>query len=593
MKKSLSLYFIISLIMVAAILLISGTPEAYAGYFTDGLVFLLNWLPVLAVGLIFLGLTGRFGWAFFLWVLFFAIFTAAATIKINLRQEGLKPLDLTLIPTVVQIIPAYIKEVPVWAYAFALLFLLVLIWLATRWKQPFSGFKRLLPLASGVLILLLLFSGPYKDSELYVKIPHTNTYHFHLEEKIYQAHGAPYAFCYYMKFSYDAFAQCDKKLVEEVLGRYERQPFELSPKPDILVYQLESFIDYRQNSDTFVKNPYEKWYALEKESIAKGELLAVTYGGGTVVTETGVMIMAKNPPHLNQPRQTFATYLKENGYYAESFHPNDGTFYNRVNLHPAMGFDQFYHSHNFFHNDLNVFMKDKDLMKDVYAKYTAGEKPYFSFTIAIENHGPYNTSTFTETPWLKENPEIAEKDMNMANHFLSGMADSAQEVYHFTRQLNALKRPVICAFYGDHSPNMTEGAYKALGYPIPREELSPEEALHLSYATPILFWANDAAKTLYDLPTDGPLDLGEMDARYMMPAFAEVFHLGGYPRMAYLNDLRHVLPVVRDDLYKEGDHYTEKLSPQGEKALNEAKQVEIFYKKHRYEVPQDLATTVH
>lgn len=589
-RKSFVLYFLASFVLTALVLMISGVPKAYLGYISDYMIIFLNWLPVLVLGLVLLGIIGRYGPAFFLWSFLSLIFALAAGIKMSLRQEGLKPLDFTLIKTVYYILPEYIQEFPLWGYVALVVFIIALAFISSRFKGRLSWKSRIVCILLPAFIFagLLSTQGPYKKSSIYLAHPKNSPYDFYLEDEAYLAHGAPYGFIYFLKYSTQK-NPVNEEAAEKLLAKYPRQNI-TDIKPDILVYQLESYKDFSTASDTFVKNPYKVWHALEDESIAKGNLMTFVYGGGTVKTETSVITTNNNTPHLNQPRYTFATYLKEEGYDADGFHPNHGTFYNRVTLFRNEGFDNFYYMENYFHNEEDGYhLPDARFLNDLYGRYKKAKKPYFCFAIGIENHGPYKKTDRDRPSWLKENPDISREDMNMANNFLDGMERSADSVYDFTRKLNELDKPMLCVFYGDHSPSMTDGSYEALGYPN-RESLPPEKLLKLTYETPFIFWANDAAKKAYGLEDAETIDYGDNDVRFLLPLFAKTFDLGGYPQMAYLQEMQQLVPVVRDDVKLEKDQYTKELSEDTKNHLSDLTNLEWYFKKVRYEQPKDDAS---
>lgn len=92
----------------------------------------------------------------------------------------------------------------------------------------------------------------------------------------------------------------------------------------------------------------------------------------------------------NEFTNSLPAVLKAYGYTANSFHSNVRTYFNRENMHAALGFDHYYadesmtfSKHDGFPLDSEMFAQMKDLIAPVQ------DAPFFSFIITYSTHGPF------------------------------------------------------------------------------------------------------------------------------------------------------------------------------------------------------------
>ena len=141
-----------------------------------------------------------------------------------------------------------------------------------------------------------------------------------------------------------------------------------------------------------------------------GEIFVPGFAGSTASTEfeflTGINIsnLDSSMPvvyktHLVKTAYSLPQMLKSMGYTNEAFHAGHEWFYNRKAVYPRLGFDnvQFKEDFKYSKDDLiNYYVSDKVTSKKIIDKYkehinSNAENGYFSFTVTIQNHGPYTT----------------------------------------------------------------------------------------------------------------------------------------------------------------------------------------------------------
>lgn len=83
--------------------------------------------------------------------------------------------------------------------------------------------------------------------------------------------------------------------------------------------------------------------------------------------------------------------LKDKGYSTSSFHDFTKTFFNRNQMHPQLGFENYYGREDMVFSETEFWPKDSEMfesMKDLMVPIQ--ENPFFTFIITVTSHGPYN-----------------------------------------------------------------------------------------------------------------------------------------------------------------------------------------------------------
>lgn len=109
---------------------------------------------------------------------------------------------------------------------------------------------------------------------------------------------------------------------------------------------------------------------------------------------------------------TLPALLKNEGYMSNSFHFNQGSFYNRALMHQALGFDHHYSFIDMGYreavSEFDSFAVEND---DIY-KAMIEEKPFFDFFITYSAHLPYNTSNGICKTNMEKYPELVDDTLS-------------------------------------------------------------------------------------------------------------------------------------------------------------------------------------
>lgn len=338
----------------------------------------------------------------------------------------------------------------------------------------------------------------------------------------------------------------DENLAAEVLDSYEYNDME--HKPHIIAIMLEAYNDFTEITDEWI-NPitYEKFHMLQEESIT-GSLMTNVFAGGTIDTERSFLNGSYYQPGYKEPGYSYIQYLKDQGYYTLACHPLTGSFYNRRNHNPNIGFDDFWYMENKFNEDYpdNNTLSDKQLYPyiiDGYEESKTGDLPYFNFTVTYQNHGPYSDVSHTDMEFIKKG-DMDEGLYNIINNYLYGIWDSGEELYDFVDYFRDEDEPVILVVFGDHNPWLGENnsGYDALGINM---DLDNEEGFQNYYSTPYLIWANDKGKELYQ--EDQEELESEISPFYLLSHVFELIGEKGDEYNQYLTSAKSDIPVVHKD----------------------------------------------
>lgn len=246
---------------------------------------------------------------------------------------------------------------------------------------------------------------------------------------------------------------------------------EVEERPDIVLIQLESFLDPKLIKGAFYdKDPVPFFTELKKTSTS-GRLVVPSFGGGTSNTEFEVLtgmsmdfFGAGEYPYktimLKTTSESLAYNLKSLGYSAHALHNHTGNFYDRNKVYANLGFDTFASVE--YMNDVErtqfKWAKDKILTDEIMQALTLddGAKQKFVWAVSVQGHGKYPSE-----PVKGEELRINVRrgfDSDETRHQMAYYATQLSEMDDFLRTLTEriTERgvPTMVIAYGDHLPGI-------------------------------------------------------------------------------------------------------------------------------------------
>lgn len=558
----------------------------FRSYFTHPLILLLNLLPVVMLELLLWLLTGRSWLSFLLTGILTLGFSIGHYYKLLFRDDPLMFQDLQYLREAGSIAQAANYDLTpdkrvVTGIACLILGTAFLFLLARGIPR-----LRLRLLLSLMLVLLCVPVGAvYANDEIYAVTTRNFDYiNRWSSTQLYISKGFVYPFLH------SAFSGTEKApegyssaRAEALLEPYADADIPEDRKADIIAIQLEAFADFSRFGavpGVDWEKAYSTYHTLEEESYT-GDLITNIFAGGTVDTERCVLTGHARLKEFRAPSNSYAWYLRSQGYAAEGSHPSYQWFYNRRNVNEYLGFSTYYYMENHYPQTADGVVRDADLFPEIYSLYAANRdgtsQPYFSFNVTYQGHGPYSAEVnrwggdYTDGRYSLEST-------NILNNYLGSVADTAEQLAALLDRFRQEERPVVVMVFGDHKPWLGDGnsVYQELGIDL---DISTEQGFRNYYATRYLIWANDAAKASFDndFTGCGP----DISACFLMN---QVFALCGWEGSAWIQAMSGImaeLPVVTEvGWYGENGTMTQLLSTSGEEALEKLRYLEYYDSRH-------------
>lgn len=319
-------------------------------------------------------------------------------------------------------------------------------------------------------------------------------------------------------------------------------------KPNIIIVMNEAFSDLRCISDFETNEEVLSNFKRLSEKGISGNLYVSIVGGNTCNTEFEFLTgnsLAFLPPnsvafqnYIDQSMYSVAGDLKNNGYKTVALHPYFGGGWNRTNVYPLLGIDEFLDI-NSFTSDVEYvrsYISDKANYEKIIEIVENEEEPLFMFNVTMQNHGGYEL----EYRNFKESVELVEDGFDQTEQYLSLIKLSDASFSDFWSQIEASDEKTIVCLFGDHQPFVEKDFINSL-YGKEENELSLNE-LQQRYCVPYLILAN------YDISQE---QFGDISANYLGIKLLEVAGIETNQYFEYLSQMYEKYPVINVNGYKD------------------------------------------
>ena len=533
----------------------------------------LNLLPIFLPAIVLFFLTRR---ALFSTSFIFAcaiLLSIAHRIKVSMRQDPLLPTDFALAKEALAIFRTFPQSQIICIYALILFFIIALLLLFFfSHEESLSWKTRLICLS----LTLLAFFGSnyawYQDKTLYGGFPVIYGNEYFLVNQ-YQSKGFIYSFLHQANIrKIPAPAHYARAYFDEIMAA--ETTIETNSKPHIIMIMSEAFSALSENTNldfTDHRDPLQNFKAMaESEQALSGYIAVPNFGGGTSDTEYDVLTACPTRYLLNalpsfnfvqQNMDAIPYVLKQIGYDTLAIHPGYSWFYNRQNVYPRLGFDR------------SLFLEDSfDLNSQGIAGYISDEaaidkiidtldshikekdSPLFSFTVTIQNHGPYEKRYGTLPANFDTNIALTELESDLLTQYFTGVIHCDEALGRLQEYAQASEEPIVIVYFGDHLPGFSNGMdfFDILDYNIASGG-SMAERLAL-YETPYLIWQNDSAEELFsfadNLEKAQLPESGILSSQYLGALLIELLDMDGLsPYLDFVNELRKEVPVAAKHIY--------------------------------------------
>ena len=349
--------------------------------------------------------------------------------------------------------------------------------------------------------------------------------------------------------------------------------------PNIIAIMNESYADLSILGDFKTSVPYMSFYQSLIPDTIHGNLSVSVLGGGTCNSEfefltglttaflpSGVMVYQQ---YINDPLDSIATILKQQGYKTVAFHPGKPDSWRRDKIYPLLGFDTFLTEKD---------MEDPTYMREAYVTDSSnyqeviklfeekGDSKLFLFNVTIQNHGGYQLNTVDIPKWVSLRGGIGRYPET--EQYLSIMHASDQALKELITYFEGVDEPTMIVFFGDHQPSVeSEFIEKLLGQPLDTLDM---ETVQKRYQVPFFIWAN------YDIE---PAYYENISANYLSTLALETAGVELPAYNQYLARLQPSLPMINALGYADAAgqyHYFSEETPETE-LLEQYKVVQYNY----------------
>ncbi len=561
-------------------------------YFQHPLILLLNLLPPVLLCLLLWLLTNRALIAYSATAVLVFGLTLANWYKLSFRDDPLLFGDLLLVKEAGNMLGRYSLFMTKFLAAALACILLggLAVFFCARGRLGSPKWLRF-ALAGGLLLLTIPLSLLYTSDDVYNnKTNNPKLVRRWSTTSNFISKGFVYPFLHSVGTAIEkAPAGYHKQTVQALLSQYEDGAIPQEQQADVFGIMLEAFNDFSKYEEIpFTQDPYAAYHALEKESLS-GNLITNIFAAGTVNTERAFLTGCADLSAFRSKTNSYAWYMKSQGYQTAGSHPCHDWFYNRLNINPNLGLDNY----QFFQNcygaladDQGNIPRDNVLFPEMLRQYeeavAQNPAPYFNFSVTYQGHGPYHTD---ENDWGESYVEpgrFTPETENILNNYFGSVKSTGDELAAFVDSLRSQDRPVVLVVFGDHNPWMGESnsGYQELGLNL---DLGEKEGFFNYYGTRYLIWANDAAKKALggDFTGEGP----DISPCFLMNVLFDQCGWEGPAYMQYTRQLMAALPVIREGgvscVTAAGEYVVQ---PEGETAekILEFRQVE-YYMRHNFQ----------
>lgn len=532
-------------------------------YFELPLILLMNFLPMLLLLGLCYAMTNRAWISWLITSVFFLLFFFINYFKVALRGEPFVADDFFVAGDGLSILDEYTLHIPkiLWLSLLAVALGAVLLARYARGRVPkHRWWIRPIIAAVCIAIGLTTWFTLYRDETLYrsTRLKTQSVFSAFRDEEISASAGLVWSFLRTVDelspSAPDGYSKADS---EAMLAETPDVLIPESQRVNVVVTMLESYSDLSVfDGVRFTADPYAEIHALRDESYS-GTLIVDSIGGGTINAERSFLTGFSYPqPKYRRNTQSFVRYFSENGYTTVGAHPGVGSFYSRISINKAIGFDDFLFYRDGFSElatEDNTYGKTSYLndaaffaeLRRIYERRDTST-PYFSFSVTYQGHSPYSSSALDGGEYVSHDG-LSDEAYCIVNNYLNSVAQTGKAVAEYVDTFRDDEEPVVLVFFGDHKPTLGSGYsyYEDMG--IISDKLSGPEIRSAIYSTPYLIWANDAAKEVLGKDFSGT---GEtISPCYLMSILFDCCGWEGSSWIQNQRSLRQALPVLHYGRY--------------------------------------------
>lgn len=548
--------------------------SVFVGYFNNPLLFLFNLLPVFLVMLLLYFIFNSVFVSYTVTTVVLYLFLIINHYKIFFRDEPFSPNDLNLGGEMVGIMKNYTLEISWRVVGVGVAFLLfaVLIKLFVKCAKM-KWYTKIIGAAVVTVLCVVSLKYIYHNQYIYDNLQvNENSYN---DVSVSNSRGFLYTFLYKTTGTYYQKPQgYTKEKAEAILSNYGKEYTKDQDTPNVIAIMSEAFFDVStaENIEYYSgKDPMIEFNKLKKDALY-GSIIVPGFAGGTSSTEfeflsgDNLSLVDKSMPvvyksHITKNMYGLPYVLNELGYSSIAIHPGDKWFYNRQNVYKRMGFKKFITKED-LPNDVdmvNWYVSDAvttDLIIDEYKTHlqSTPDKPYFNFTVTIQNHGPYVWDKIEKQPRMKPISGMSEDTYNIVNNYLNGVYDAVKLLKDVVDYTNTIDKPTVVVFFGDHLPHLDADfqAYGQIGYDIYGDTITHEQNKH---KVPFLIIGNKAYLEQNEPSLKG--DYGNISSNFLSLLTMKYMNMKLPPYYDFIDDVLDEMQIITPAYFSKDGNFSQ------------------------------------
>ncbi len=484
--SSLAFIAIYLIQVVTTLLMYPGMKAAWKS--TSGWVIfphvLLDRIPALFFGTVLImtifwilrGLTGRYWVALMPTLIFEIVWAIANVVKVNARNEPIIPADIYEVRSISNLLGMVNPMIVIAGLAGVVVLVILTVLLEKKTAHQHVAFPLRLAQLIGSALLLWSF-GSYNHTPSAAQNLTTN---FGITTKIFNQLWAAQENGPYVQFiqNLDVTAMAKPRGYSEATMRklyqkYSRIAAQMNKtrtndisKTTVIFNLSESFSDPTRVPNLSLSGDPIPNVRNIKKNTTSGLMMSYGYGGGTANMEwetlTG-MSLGDLDTTLSTPYTQLVSGQKNSAdvskwfNYSSAIHPFNGSEYNRVGVYKKFGFNKFIYDGSKYpikHRKTlgnSSYLSDQTAYANLEDQLNAHKSGQFINLITMQNHMPYSPNLYTKHDFKASGSAFTTNTLRESfESYAQGIHYTDDAVAAFKKKIDAMNRPIIWVFYGDH-----------------------------------------------------------------------------------------------------------------------------------------------
>lgn len=219
---------------------------------------------------------------------------------------------------------------------------------------------------------------------------------------------------------------------------------------------------------------FSNFYA--QESVGTSSDSEFTFASSLMPASSGTVAIN----YWDRDYTTTQKMLKDKGYYIFSMHANNGSYWNRLNLHNSLGYDKFYNYTTDFDIDetIGLGLADKSFFRQavpIISEINSQHEKWYGAFLMLTNHTPFTDiervselevdfkyKSYNEETGLYEEVSAPFLKGTKMGSYLKSVHYADEAIGQFMSQLDdeGLLDNTVVVIYGDHDAKVKEAEYE-------------------------------------------------------------------------------------------------------------------------------------